>query len=744
MDTLADSLTDTASRPLPMRRRADLEYSSQHYEGRTYWVVKDPLALSYYRFQPEERFLLDLLDGRRSAEELKQAFDRRFAPQRITLEQLHQFLGMLHRSGLVIADVPDQGQQLDRRRRERRRRERTAAASNILAIRLPGVDPERLLTRLYPAVRWLFSPLVIAVCCAAMGAAAMLVTVHWETFVSRLPAFHSFFAAENWLLLALVLAVTKVLHELGHALACKHFGGECHEIGLMLLVFTPCLYCNVSDSSMLPSKWQRAAVAAAGMFVELTLAAVATFLWWFSMPGLLNYLALATMFVSSASTVMFNANPLMRFDGYYILADLLEIPNLRQKAGKLLHRKLASWTLGLRQPEDPFLPRRRKWLFAAYAVAVPIYRWIVTISILWFLYHVLRPYGLGVIGNLLALAALAALVVPPLWQAIRHFSVPGRIQQVKTMRLGGSLALVGGAMGAMFLVPIPSAVVCPLDVAIRDAASVYVDAPGQLTSIRVRYGDVVSAGQPLASLASLDLDLEIAELEGRVDESRVRVESLTHGQFRDPQAAAELAEAHKALQYAEEQLAQLRQQRQRLNLTAPRGGTVLPPQSRKRPTGDREELPAWTGLPLQRKNLGATFPAGTLLCRIGDPENLDAVLVIDQTDTPRVAPGQQVEMQLTQQPGRIYHGRIAELARQRLRHAPEGLSSDSGGEVLTVADPQGRRRPVDTVYRARVELQDPDHSLRAGLSGQAKIDTGYRTVADRLWQYGTRTFRFAM
>ena len=176
-------------------------------------------------------------------------------------------------------------------------------------------------------------------------AAAALVFTHFDAFQARLPTFQQFFAGHNWLLLAAALAGAKVLHEFGHGLACKRFGGECHEMGVMLLVFTPCLYCNVTDSWMLPSKWRRAAIAAAGMYVELALAAGATFLWWFSNPGIVNSLSLNTMFICSVSTLAFNANPLLRYDGYYILSDLLEIHNLRQKADAVIRRAVTRWTL---------------------------------------------------------------------------------------------------------------------------------------------------------------------------------------------------------------------------------------------------------------------------------------------------------------------------------------------------------------------------------------------------------------
>ena len=146
-----------------------------------------------------------------------------------------------------------------------------------------------------------------------------LVLVQFGEFQRKLPEFHQFFGPSNWFYLAIAMGFTKVLHEFGHGLSCKHFGGECHELGVMLLVLTPCLYCNVSDSWMLPNKWHRAFIGAAGMYVEICIASIATFLWWFSAPGLLNNICLSTMFVCSVSTVVFNGNPLLRYDGYYIL-----------------------------------------------------------------------------------------------------------------------------------------------------------------------------------------------------------------------------------------------------------------------------------------------------------------------------------------------------------------------------------------------------------------------------------------
>ena len=185
--------------------------------------------------------------------------------------------------------------------------------------------------------------------------ALLLITVQFDVFRSRLPSFHQFFGNwENWLVMGIVMAGAKVLHEFGHGLSCKHFGGECHELGFMLLVFTPALYCNVSDSWMLPSKWHRAAIGAAGMYVEMVLASIATFIWWFTdRTTLLNQVCLSLMFICSVSTLLFNGNPLLRFDGYYILMDLIEIPNLRQKSTEVLKRFLVQLVPGHRTAGEP-------------------------------------------------------------------------------------------------------------------------------------------------------------------------------------------------------------------------------------------------------------------------------------------------------------------------------------------------------------------------------------------------------
>ena len=689
MATLADSLVSSSSRKLPIRKRPDLQARRQRYQGRIYWVVKDPVGLQYYRFEEEEYAILQMLDGDSSLDEIAERFEREFPPQTIRTEELQQFIGMLHRSGLVITDAPGQGQQLVKRRAEKTKQERLATLANILSLRFKGVDPERFFNFIYPYIRWFFSVTAMCVCITIGLAALTLIVVQFDVFHSRLPDFHSFFKAKNWLWLGLTLCVTKILHEFGHGLSCKHFGGECHEIGVMFLVLTPCLYCNVSDSWMLPNRWHRAAIGAAGMYVELVLASICTFIWWFTSPGSpVSYICLNVMFISSVSTLMFNANPLLRYDGYYILSDILEIPNLRQKASTILNRKLGAWCLGLEEPEDPFLPQRKQWLFATYTVASAIYRWVVTFSILYFLNRVFQPYGLKVLGQAIALGSIYGLVGQPLWSLYKFFKVPGRLGDVKRARLYATFVLVIGAFVGIGLVPLPSHVYCPLEVQARKADWVYADVDGILEEVYVHPGQKVKEGDPLAQLRNIDTEISVAELTGQRNVFATQLEGLHYASFDDRRAASQIDPITKALRGTEQQLVERRIDLENLKLVAPNAGTVLPPPIVEKRGDETAHLATWNGSPFDPENLGARLVTGTKFCQIGDPKLMEARLVIDQNDIEFVARGQKVEIMLDQTADYVYTNcEIEQVSTEDLKATPTHMSSLHGGPLASKMDP---------------------------------------------------------
>ena len=745
MATLADSLVSSASRPLALRMRPDLTARQQRYQGRTYWVVKEPVGLNYYRFHEEEYAILCMLDGHTSLEQIKEEFEQRFTPQKVTYQDLQQFIGMLHRSGLVISNAPRQGIQLRKRRDQKKRREWLGRLSNVFAIRWRGIDPERILNAIYPYTRWFFQPPMMVFIALLAISALLLVSVQFDVFRSRLPTFQEFFFGyKNWLYLLVVMAVAKVLHEFGHGLSCKHFGGECHEMGFMLLVFTPALYCNVSDSWMLPNKWHRVFIGAAGMYVEIFLASVATFIWWFSDPTtLVNQLALRVMFICSVSTILFNGNPLLRFDGYYILMDILEIPNLRQKSTEILKRFMVDLCLGIEQPENPFLPQENRFWFGMYTIAAVIYRWIVVLSILLFLNKVLEPYGLQVIGRIIGAIGFFGLVVQPLYQLGKFFYIPGRMHKVKRHRVAISLAVVVLLIAGVWFVPLPYHVECSFNVKPGDAATVYAAVPGRLAEVRAIPGKWVEKDFVLAKLENANLQIEVLDLERRVRELEIELTSIWRQARHRKTAALRVKEIREQLEAFSKQLEAKRIELAELEVRAPVSGIVFPVADR-RDTASEGELATWSGSLLEPRNVGAFLQPSDAICQVGNPKRLYAELLIDQSVIELVQKGHAVELMFEAYSGEVYDSKIEKVSLPQVQATPLSLSAAAGGEVNTKTDKSGRMKPLSTTYPALAPLPDGLSGLRVGMRGRAKVYTGWQPLGWRLYRFVARTFHFEL
>jgi putative peptide zinc metalloprotease protein len=742
MITLAESLVSSTSRPVKLRIRPDLEARRHKYQGRSYWVVKEPVGLNYFRFHDEEYAILQMLDGLTSLEQVKERFEDEFTPQKITFQDLQQFIGMLHRSGLVVSEASGQGKELKKRRDQKKNKEFWGKFTNIFALRFRGIDPEFLLTTLHKYFWWFFSPAFRVIWLMVALSAGALVLVEFDQFRSRLPAFHDFFAPHNWLYLGVTMAVVKVLHEFGHGLSCKYFGGECHEMGAMLLVFTPALYCNVSDSWMLPNKYHRAFIGAAGMYVEVFLASIATFVWWFSTPGFVNQVALSVMFICSVSTIMFNGNPLLRFDGYYILMDLIEIPNLRQKSTEVLRRFLFKWGLGVEQPENPFLPQRHQFLFGLFTVAAVVYRWMVVFSILMFLNAVLKPYGLQMIGRLIAMTGFIGLVVQPLVELWRFFYTPGRMQKVKRHRIAISATALAAALLFVLFLPLPHYVRCSFEIEPRGAAPIYAGAPGKITLCNVKVGDAVKANETvLLVIESLSLEAQVAELKGKLAQTQAMLDSLRQRRFTDPTADVQISSTEEMLAMTEEQLQEKQDQLKRLNVISPVSGVVLPAPYHQ--GGGRDgRLPTWSGSVLEPRNQNAVVTEGDQICYVGDPKKLLAVMVIDQGDFNLVTDGNPVSFKLEGYRGRTYDSFVHEKAMVDMKVTPPNLTQQAGGGLQTKVDRAGNAVPMSTSYQASAILDNPDAEVKMGMRGKARIFIGYTPLSLRAYRFVSKTFNF--
>ena len=737
------AMTPSSSRPLRLHRRPDLNVQQQSYQGRDYWVIKDPISLKYYRFEEEEYAILEMLDGRLSPDQIKRRFDHRFAPQKITMQELYQFAGMLYRSSLLVSDAPNQGNELLKRGEKTRKAERRQSLTNILSIRYKGFDPDTLLESMNRYVGWFFTwPTFVLVLLLGICASALLIT-QFEAFQNKLPAFDEFFAAKNWIWLAMVMGVTKVFHEFGHGLACKKFGGECHEMGVMLLVLTPCLYANVSDSWLLNSKWKRAFIAAAGMYVELVLASIAVFVWWFSTPGMVNQLALNVIFVSSVSTLLFNANPLLRYDGYYILSDLLEIPNLRSKATSILQRTCGTLLLGIDAKPDPFLPTRNRWMFGLYSVAAASYRWLITFSIFWFVYRVLEPYGFKVIGQMIALSAIYGLLGIPLVKLYKFFSVPGRLSTVKPIRATVTAGVLACLLGAIMMIPIPHHVYCSFYVTAENAHNIFVDVPGTLDAIHVQPNRMVREDEPIISLSSQRLRVQLASHQTDLNMANVRFENIKKSGTLVRSEGKQAAEV--AVQSAFDLLTKRQLDRERLIVCAPVAGYFLAPSIVEADETDASTLGNWDGTPLEARNIGAYLEQSTFVGQVvEDMTKLEAVLAIDQSDIEFVRTDQPVELMVRQLPLNVFESVTAQISPTEMKSTPKSLSSQYGGDIVTTRGKEGEDVPQSTKYLVNVSLSNPDLIILPGSTGVAKIRTGSQTIGQRVWRLLSQTFQFEL
>lgn len=720
--------------PLAVRMRPDLQVFPQPGGDCPAWVVKDPIALRYQRLGEEEFAILQWLDGRASLDQVREKFAARFAPQQLSRQQLHQFLGRLHRQGLLLAESSGQHQTLLQRRSVQRRWEWFQRAVSVLAIRFRGADPTQLLDRLYPRVRWMASRGFLALCLILVLAAAVLVAVRIDEVLARLPGLTSFLRMQNVLWLAVTLGAVKVLHELGHALVCKHFGGECHEIGLMLLVFTPCLYCDVSDCWTWSNRWRRMAVAAAGMAVELVLAASATFGWWFSQPGWLNQMCLNVMFLCSVNTLLFNGNPLLRYDGYYLLSDWWNAPNLGAQSRALVRQAVASFFLGVPMDEALDLPERRRGWFAVYAVASTLYSWCVVGAILLVMYRFLEPQRLELLAGIAALLVAVGLLTSPAMYAAGRWRDPLLRHRIRRGRLAWSSCLALATLFAIFAIPLPCRVTAPWVVEADGAHHVYVSVAGRLTAT-VAPGTPVVAGQMLARLDDSELARELGRLSGQREEWGRKLESLEARQAVSAEAAVQIPATRETLADLERRWQERSQDAQRLTLTAPIAGVVMPPPSVPEPPAD-DSLTPWSGTPLDERNLGSWLPSGTLLCQVGDPARSRAVLTIDQMDVEFVQPGQRVWLQPHQLPGCWLAGSILEIAKLDAEESPERLDRKEGpgGEQAGGGDSQNVR------YQAMAQLDEFDQRLLLRTTGQARILVSPQPLWRRTFRYLARTF----
>jgi putative peptide zinc metalloprotease protein len=714
-----------AAEHLKVKLRPDLVVQPQFYEGMTHYVIKDPLALKYFRFKIEEYFLLQQFDGNHTLQDVKKAFEKKYRPQTISIEDLTRFVAQLHEAGIIHIDSAEQAKVLVRRHKKNRWRKVWSFFANILFIKIPIIDPERLLTRMYPYFRWIYTPAFITLSVMSMVMAVILVISQWKTFYDKLPDFQSFF--NWWTILSFwcSLAVVKVIHEFGHGLTAKHFGGEVHEMGILFLVLTPALYCDVTDSWLLPSKWKRIWISAAGIYVECFLASIATFVWWYSTPGLLNSLAMATMFICSVNTILFNANPLLRYDGYYVMADWLEIPNLRMKSTQFFAYLIQDKVLGLEIPVQSYLPKSRRILFVTYAIASYIYRWFVTFAILWFLSQFLKPHKLESISYLLAAGALIPLAGVPAYQIVKFLRTPGRLRKVKKARASAFAAAAVAIVAGILLIPTPLRVSGTMVLKLSKPEEIYAEVEGRLEKLNVRNGDWVTKDTVLATLSNPEKQKEL--IQRQQDQTIAFHKAQWYGKSPEIENRAQAKQHEEYAEKLEPMIQKINDQIGKLTLVCNRDGQVVGTSA------------------LHRETIGQWLKPGKPFCEVGDPYHLEAHMILDQSDIHLIGVDSPAWIKIYGVAEKTIKSRVSEVARRDRDQIPTELSNLAGGEVASKPDPKtGAAKPITHVYEVIIPVDNSELTLEQGLRGYAKIDGGYHTLAWWLLRWWNKLFNFQL
>ncbi|MBM83372.1 MAG: hypothetical protein CMJ78_22665 [Planctomycetaceae bacterium] len=755
MAAASSSLTPSTQRPIPLQAREDIIFERIEYLGIGYWVAKEPVGLKYYRLQPEQYHALQLLDGERSLEQIREELQRQLPTVRLQYADIQHLVTDLHEKGLVYSKRPGQGIALIKHHREQKYKKMMNTMRSLLYLRLPGWDPEPTLQVLYPIVKFLFRPWCVALTWLVVFASWILLTVQFDEFRSQLPAFQQFFGWPNLIYLWLTLAISKIIHEFGHGLSCKHFGGECHEMGVMLLVFSPCLYCDVSDSWVLKNKWKRIMIGAAGMYIEIFLSAIAIFIWWNTQPGLLHNLALNVFFVTTITTVIFNANPLMRFDGYYMMSDFLEIPNLRPKADRMLRESFAWYCLGIESRPDPFMPETGKVWFVLFAISAWIYRWFILAGITIFLYTVLKPYNLQSIGITLAVVSIGTIFGNMIFNIYKIITAP-RIEPMSRPKIAATLSVLVLVIAVGLAMPIPWHIEAMFIIEPHNVRHVYSTTPGRMMEIKVAENEMVVGGDTdgdgdvdeddnpnlLVILSNDDKEDQLNEL--KLQETiQVKAQIPTFEALDDP-TQSHLAE--KKLATIRGQIKEYQRQIRELKIVAPIGGRVVPPSRTPEPklVDGNAQLSQWHGTPLDKRNYGSFVDSRTHIASIAPDEFYQAVLLVDQGNRNDIMIGQEVELKFDHLPGTTYIGSIEDISDRHLEFVPELLSNKLGGEIPTVTDSQGRERLQSIAYQTTVLLEEDVALLRTGMRGRARFLVDSRSLGEWLWRYLNRTFRFRL
>lgn len=510
------------------RVRAHGELHRHSYRDQVWFVLQDHAANRSHRLSPEAHQIIGMMNGRRSLNEIWEIATEQLGDEAPSQDETIRLLAQLHSADVLQCDVtPDALEVFDRYEKQRKKR-LMQRFIYPLAIHVPLFDPEKWLVKTLPLVRPVFTRIGLALWLGVVLTGIVLAATHWTELTENIA--DRALSPSNLIWIWLAYPLVKAIHELGHAYAIKNWGGEVHEMGLMFLVLVPVPYVEASAAAAFRNKWKRVVVGAAGIMVELFLAALAMLVWVNVEPGGIRAFAYNVMLIGGVSTIFFNGNPLLRFDGYYVMADAIEIPNLAMRAKAYLTYLVERYAFGIRDAKSPATaPGEAAW-FGSYGVAALAYRVVIVFAII-----MLIADRFFIIGALIAI-----------WAGITQFALPivksltgvlhGPRVAVRRRRAVGVVASALALLTLLvLLLPVPLRTRAEGVVWLPEEARVRAGADGFIAALLVPSESRVQRGDALIETRDPLLQAEARFLEARVRELEARLTAL---QFVDRSQAA--------------------------------------------------------------------------------------------------------------------------------------------------------------------------------------------------------------
>ena len=679
----------------------------QRFRGRDWYVMRDGFTQRFFRISPQAYAFVSRLNGEQTVDEVWQTCLREMPDQAPGQEEVMQVLSQLHQSNLLHFTTKADSQVIFDRYQEFKRKEFQGKLLSFLSVRIPRWDPNPWLNRHRTLVDRVVS-WPVALIFLALGFIGLWTALsHSDELVSRSAGI---FATDNLLWLYACMAAMKVLHEFGHAFVVKRFGGDVHSMGVMFLVLVPLPYVDATGSWMFRSRGAKALTGAAGIIVELVLASIATMVWVNTGAGLVNSLAFNVMVLGSISSLVFNGNPLLRFDAYYVLADLLGIPNMYQKATKQWTYFADKYLLGTPQVESPALDAREWWWLTSYGLASYVYRVLIFLSI----WLVVTDNWFGV-GVAFGVTTLFLLVVMPMAKWFGHLRSPA-LARNRRRAVTVSLALLLVPILLVSKLQLPDAMRAPGVLEATQHTRVTSQSGGVLTALDVADGAVVRKGEVLVRLQNHELQLELEAARAQVREVIVMRNLALE------QSPVEVAALEERLRASQEKLDLLLERQSQLVITARHDGV-------------------WSRGDLQvRQNnwLARGAPLGELT---SDLElRFSAVVSQEQADLlfKEVLSGAEIKIN-GQNDTNIVVKSLVLLPYQRHKLQTPALGWTVGGSIPTKADDPDGLTTIDPYYEvlAIVENIPADLVVMHGMTGWLRIPIAPTTLWER-WEKAWR------